>query len=234
MTTTAILGALVGPTRADAQNNGRIVGRVTDILTGEPIPQAPVQVFRTTTVVSTDDDGRFEVTVVPGLVRLGVRVLGYHPIATGYYTILPNTTNEINFKLTALTYDAEQVTAYRARNRDLTSHVLSKPELPDTTDLLSALETALGDVVTVGYRDHEQRIARFTPTEFLYWIDGTIVHPPLPTSIGLDEVDCVEVRFGYEAPQLFADITDFTYVGMILIWTPRSRNPLPSKCARGR
>lgn len=234
ITNVAIIGAVLAGPRVSAQDTGRIVGTVTDFLTGEPIPEAPVHVIRTTTVVPTDTEGRFQVTVIPGLVRLSVRVLGYHPIATGYYTILPNTTNEINFKLTALSYDAGQVTEFRAANRDLSAHVLTKSDLPDSADLVTALKAVLGDVVTIGYRDHEQRIALFTPAEFLYWIDGKIVYPPLETTIGLDEVECVEVRFGYEAPRQFANIKDFSYVGMILIWTPNSRNPLPSKCASVR
>lgn len=67
-----------GAQAADPTAPGRIVGKVVDATTGEPLADVLVQVQGTDTVALTDRDGRFALEgVAPGTTSLYVSVVGY-------------------------------------------------------------------------------------------------------------------------------------------------------------
>jgi hypothetical protein len=77
----ALLGAVVLPAGAAAQTGGAIAGRVTDAVSGVPIPGARVEVGRGQYGALTDADGRYRVREVrPGVHRVTVRAVGYRPV----------------------------------------------------------------------------------------------------------------------------------------------------------
>lgn len=79
-------GQTTGPARA-SQTQAEYVGRVSDALTGEPVPQAEVRAAGVTT--RTDDDGQYRLAVEPGRYAVRFAAPGFVVMTYPNETVLP-------------------------------------------------------------------------------------------------------------------------------------------------
>ncbi len=235
----AAVGAasLAQPRDLSAQSKGRLSGRITDAITGDPIPDVVVSVVGSSLTVGTDDSGEYQIdSVMPGLVRLHAQILGYVPITTDYYTVLPESTVPVDFKLAPLAYEVEgvEVTARspeREWRRVQGAMVLTKEDLPQRGDILSAIHGLVPSVRVRGRRDDTRLVVRGAEADVLYVVDGHVLRPPLQFYISAAEVDCVEIRRGYRAVTEYKpSIVGEAYAGVVLIWTRGAIGPRPKEC----
>jgi hypothetical protein len=239
-TALAVLALSASGSGTAAQNMGRISGMITDAISGDPIPDVTVFVVGTDFLVGTDDAGRFEIdSVLPGLVKLKAQILGYVPITTDYYTVLPDSTMPVSFRLAPLAYEMEGVEVTgRSPEREWTPHqggqVLTKEQLPQQGDILNALHGLVPGVRTRGRREETRLVVRGAQADVLYVVDGQVMRPPLQFYIPASQVECVEVRKGYRAVSEYKpSIVGETYGGVVLIWTKGAIGARPSQCMPG-
>lgn len=229
--------SLAQPLDVDAQSKGRVSGRITDAITGDPIPDVVVAVVGSALTVGTDDSGEYLIdSVMPGLVKLQAQILGYVPITTDYYTVLPDSTVPIDFKLAPLAYELEGVevtgrSPEREWRRVQGAMVLTKEDLPQRGDILSAIHGLVPSVRVRGRRDDTRLVVRGAEADVLYVVDGHVIRPPLQFYISAAEVECVEIRRGYRAVTEYKpSIVGETYAGVVLIWTRGAIGPRPKEC----
>jgi hypothetical protein len=113
-----LVGALTLATSiADAQSPGRTTGSIADAVTRTPLASVQVSIAGLDRAAVTDAEGRYVIdSVPPGLVRVSAQTIGYVPITTQYYTVRPDSSIEVDFKLAPITVqlDPVEVTARRA------------------------------------------------------------------------------------------------------------------------
>lgn len=235
--TTVLAGALaLAASIADAQSPGRITGSIADAVTRTPLASVDVSIAGLGRVAVTDAEGRYSIdSVPPGLVRVSAQTIGYVPITTQYYTVRPDSSIEVDFKLAPITVQLEpvEVTARRTPESEsnLTRTLITRDELPPSGDLLDALQGTVAGLRVTGDHENRRTSIRMSHTDALYVINGTVVRPPLVFYIDVAEVECVEVRKGYTAAQEFnPSLATPTYGGVILIWTRGSLGNKPRGC----
>ncbi|MFQ5704020.1 MAG: carboxypeptidase regulatory-like domain-containing protein [Gemmatimonadales bacterium] len=221
-----------------AQSAGTIAGTITDAITGAPIPDVTVAVLRSTLTVQTDAEGKYVIDgVSPGLVKVKAILVGFVPITSDYYTVLPNSTVDVSFRLAPLAYNvsAVEITGERPRTRPAFpgAMVLTSRDLAKRGNILNALQGTVASIKTTGRHDETRLVVRGNAKGVLYVVDGTVITPPLTFNIDTRDVECVEVRRGSAAIQEFRkSINSPTYSGVILIWTTGSRYPRPPDCLK--
>ncbi len=225
---------------ADAQRVGRITGTVLDAITGDPVQDATVGIHGTDRTTGTNELGQFVLeNVTPGLVRLSTQILGYLPITTDYYTVRPDTSIEVDFRLAPAVYEVEgvQVTGInptRRYSRVQGAAVLTREQLPKRGNILNALQGTVPSVRTRGSREDTRLVVRGAQADVLYVLDGQVLRPPLTFYIDAQDVDCVEIRKGFSAVQEFKPPGDGeVYAGVVLIFTRGSIGPRPASCSGG-
>ena len=229
------------PIQVEAQRSGRVAGRVLDALTNAPVIDATVSVVGSALAVGTGEDGHFAIdSVTPGLVRFQAMILGYHPITTDYYTVLPDTTIDVDFKLAPLAYELEAVEVTgRDPAREWSSVrgalVLTREQLPERGSVLDALHGLVPGVRTRGMHEDARLVVRGAEADVLYVLDGHVIRPPLTFYVDAGDVDCVEIRKGFSAVMEFKpSIVGENYAGVVLIWTTGYVGPRPRQCVRGQ
>jgi hypothetical protein len=96
-------------------------------------------------LAAADAEVRYSLdSVVPGLIRLKAQSLGYLPITTDYYSVLPDTVVEVDFKLAPVVHELEtvEVTAEnpeRCWKRQQGTQLFTKEQLPERGNILDAL-----------------------------------------------------------------------------------------------
>lgn len=138
--------ALQSPMEPDhGAGQGRLLGRVVEASTGNPVPSAQVQVEGGPSTV-TDLNGRFIFrSIPPGVVDVTVQALGHaSKTVTGVRVVVDEmTTLDISLEEQAITLDAIRVTAERERG--------------STSYLLDERRTADGMVESVGSQEIGRR-----------------------------------------------------------------------------
>lgn len=130
----ATLIAIVSPLPVSAQTTGRILGRVTDAQTGEPLATVELRVEGLEVSVLTSERGDFILTGIPaGERRLVVHVLGFQP-ATLTVLVRPSRTVQLMIKLTPAPVEIEGVAAEVERAR------LIEPEVVVTHQIVLGRE----------------------------------------------------------------------------------------------
>ncbi|AEN72295.1 TonB-dependent receptor [Rhodothermus marinus SG0.5JP17-172] len=108
-----------------AQTTGKIVGRVTDAQTGEPLPGVNVVILETQQGASTDADGYYVIlNVRPGTYTLRASMIGFTPQVVQEVRVQINLTTEVNFTLQEETITGQEVVITATRplvQRDLTA-----------------------------------------------------------------------------------------------------------------
>ena len=106
------------PLQAQTPNVGRIVGRVLNARTGEPIPGAQVTVLGTSIATVTVWTGRFDLSGVPvGRWSISIRAIGYTPKTVADLDVRPDATIPLDVSLGAAILQLEGVTVTAARER---------------------------------------------------------------------------------------------------------------------
>lgn len=234
------LAILVVPGCLRAQYIGSISGRVVDAITREPIPDVIVSIVGSDLTAGTDSDGRFTVdSVMAGLVRVQAQILGYVSITTDYYTVRPESVEQVDFALAPVLYELDQVSVTGQRpaarwRAHQGAQVLTKEMIPQRGDILTAINGLVPAVRTTGRREDTRLVVRNAVADVLYVVDGQVIRPPLTFYIDAAGVDCVEVRRGYSAVAEFKpSIAGETYSGVVLIWTKGAIGPRPAQCLPG-
>jgi hypothetical protein len=220
---------------AQAQQTGAVTGNVVDAITGLPIADVSVSVVGSEAIAGTDDQGTYQLgSIAPGLIRVSAQIIGYNPITTPYYTLLPDSSITVHFRLAPLSVALEpvEVTAERLETpHHLGSTVITRDQLPARGDVLQALQGAVPGVRLTGRQDQTRTRIRHSMSDALYVINGTVVTPPLTFYIDVGDVECVEIRRGFQAASEFRpSINGETYSGVILIWTRGALGARPAAC----
>lgn len=222
------------------QNPGKIRGVIIDAITGAPIAEAAVTVVGSELVALTDAEGAYILAgVPPGLVKVNAQIIGFLPITTPYYSIRPDSTTDVDFRLAPLTVQLDAVEVAGRRNERpgyvVSSRVVTRDQLPARGNILEALSGVVAGVDVQGRRDVTRVKSRGSFNDMLFVVDGTTITPPLSFYIDAADVDCVEVRHGAHAAVEFRrTMIGQTYSGVILIWTRGSSTPRPRNCYDGR
>ncbi len=238
----ALVAALVlwsAHEEAYAQQTGRITGQVSDAISGDPVADVMVAVLGSTIAVGTDGEGRYSIdSVVPGLIRLRAQLLGFVPITTDYYSVLPDTNVEVNFKLAPIAYELEsvEVTAENPSRRwqhQQGAQLVTAEQLPKRGNILDALQGVVPGVRSQGRHEDTRLVIRGAQADVLYVLDGQALRPPLTFYVDAGDVDCVEVRKGFSAVMEFKPPgNNDTYAGVVLIFTKGYIGDRPRGCSR--
>jgi len=132
--------------------NGKIVGVVKDVSSGEPLPGANVVIVGTTMGASTDKEGRyFILNVPPGAYTLQATYVGYQTLQKSNVRVSLDFTTEVNFDLSSEVIELGKVVTVVAE-RPLVEKTLTQSrstvgvqELDNTlpvADLSDIVETA--------------------------------------------------------------------------------------------
>jgi hypothetical protein len=224
-------------TAAHSQRVGRITGTVSDAITGEPVGDVAVAVLGSSVAAGTDSAGHYSIDgVVPGLVRLKAQLLGYLPITTDYYSVLPDTSVQVDFKLAPVAYemDAVEVTAenpVRRWRHEQSARLVTHEQLPRRGNVLDALQGVVSGVRVSGDHENTRLVVRGQTADVLYVLDGTALRPPLTFYIDAADVDCVEIRKGFSAVMEFKPPgNEDTHAGVVLIFTKGYLGNRPRGC----
>jgi len=162
---------------------GKLAGRVTDAITGEPLISATIVIEGTKLGASTDTDGRFVIlNVPPGVYRIKITYVGYEHLTFEGVKIVVDQTTTIDFKLkpVSMTTDEVVVTANTPLiQKDLTSSisVVGRDEIEllpvgNFSDLLALQAGVVGSGNNLHIRGGRSN-------EVAYMIDGMYVTDPL-------------------------------------------------------
>ncbi len=115
------------PLEAQTPNVGRIVGRILNATTGEPIPGAQVTVLGTSIATVTVWTGQFDLTGVPvGRWSISIRAIGYNPKTVVDLDVRPDTAIPLDVSLGAAIVQLEGVTVSAARERGSVSAAMDE------------------------------------------------------------------------------------------------------------
>lgn len=227
--------ACMGQLRLDAQRAGTVRGVVLDATTGEAVPLVLVSIVGRALHDTTDARGRYEIRgVPPGPVAVHARRIGFQPLISPSYALLPDSVLLVHFEMTPQPVNLEGVEVRGEAPEPraaIGARILQRADLPGRGNVLDALQGVVPGVQAYGRRDDTRVSIRGSHADVLYVIDGTVVTPPLTFYIDTQDVQCVEVRRGYRSAQEFRpSISGQLYSGVILIWTRGSLAPRPKEC----
>ena len=108
-----------------AGTTGKIVGKVADAMTGEPMSGCNVMLENTYLGAATDGDGKFMiVNIPPGIYTVRAMMMGFATVKMKNVKVLVDLTTEINFEMSEETLSGESITVVAERSmvqRDLTA-----------------------------------------------------------------------------------------------------------------
>jgi hypothetical protein len=157
---------------AVAQTTGRILGRVTDAATGEPLPTVEVSVEGLRLAVLTSERGEFILASVPtGEQTLRFTLLGYRT-ATSRIVVRAGRTVQIAIRLTPAPLEVEGVAVEIERIRLIDPEVAASHEVVVGRELIEMPVDAVDEVIelTTGVSDGHFRGGRVG--QETYRIDG--------------------------------------------------------------
>jgi outer membrane receptor for ferrienterochelin and colicin len=115
------------PLKAQTPNVGRIVGRIVNATTGEPIAGAQITILGTSIAVVTVWTGQFDLTGVPvGRWSISVRAIGYTPKTVSDVDVQPDSALALDVSLGAAVVQLEGVTVTAAQERGSVSAALDQ------------------------------------------------------------------------------------------------------------
>jgi TonB-linked SusC/RagA family outer membrane protein len=140
---------------------GRITGAVTSAESGEPIQGATITVLGTRQGAITNPQGRYTVTIAPGLYKVRVNMIGFGPIVMDSVPVTAGSSATANFQLVKQALQLAQVVVVgygSQEKRDVTGAVSSvKAQDIKQTPTTNAIEAIKGkvpgvDIVTTGFK----------------------------------------------------------------------------------
>ncbi len=177
-----ILLIALAPVMMYAQT-GKIVGKVTDLQTGEPLIGANVIVEGTLFGAATDASGDFIIlNVTPGTYTIKARYIGYREQVISNIRVSVNLTTEVNFALPTEEYTTETIVVRAPKplvekNITNSTSVVSQKDIENlpVRGVNSVIATQAG-VVTQGSNVY---VRGSRSDEVAYYIDGVLVNNPV-------------------------------------------------------
>jgi outer membrane receptor for ferrienterochelin and colicin len=163
-----------------AGTKGKIAGRITDAVSGEPLPFVNVIIMGTNSGAATDIDGYYSIlNITPGVYTVKASAIGYNNVSIQEIKVSIDLTTTVNFQLAETSVELdEEVVVIATRElirKDLTSStsivgddVIS--QLP-VTDINDVLQLQAGIVVSGG----NIHIRGGRSNQVAYQIDGVPV-----------------------------------------------------------
>ncbi len=164
-----------------AGTKGKVAGRITDALTGEPLPFVNIIIMGTSLGAASDIDGYYSIlNVTPGIYTVKASAIGYNAVSIQQVQVSIDLTTTVNFELTEASVElGEEVIVVATRDlirKDLTSStsilgddVISQLPVTNISDLL---QLQAGIVVSSGGEIH---IRGGRSNQVAYQIDGVPV-----------------------------------------------------------
>ncbi|MGB0604367.1 MAG: carboxypeptidase-like regulatory domain-containing protein, partial [Candidatus Latescibacterota bacterium] len=110
LTSFCVLFALSAVPSADAASAGKIVGVVSDASTGDPLPNANVQLVGEDMGTVADEEGRFVIINVPaGTYTLRATYIGYTALQIQELRVATGLTSEIEVAMTSSDIQVEEM-----------------------------------------------------------------------------------------------------------------------------
>jgi TonB-linked SusC/RagA family outer membrane protein len=140
---------------------GRITGTVTSAESGEPIQGATITVLGTRLGAITNPQGRYSVSIAPGVYKVRVNMIGYGQIMMDSVPVTAGQNATANFQLVKQALQLAQVVVVgygSQEKRDVTGAIASvKAEEIKQTPTTNAIEAIKGkvpgvDIVTTGFK----------------------------------------------------------------------------------
>lgn len=189
-----------------SQSGGKIIGKVTDKNSGDPIPGVNVLLVGTTMGAASDINGEyFIINITPGDYDLQASIIGYKKLLITGLKISSNHTTEQNFELEETILELQETATIVAdrplveKDETSTRHFVSTTEIANrpTSELTTLLSTLPGiDSDPSG----ELTVRRGSLDEVSFLIDGMRANNPLDfqpyTNINLSSIQELEIITG--------------------------------------
>ncbi len=166
-----------------AGTTGKIVGRVIDSQTKEPLPGASIQIVGTTMGAYADEEGYYVIlNVPPGTYTLKASFVGYKDMVVENVTVQADLTKEVNFELTPATIKTKEVVVV-AKKALVETKATTTMRIVESTQLEQIPYTNFQAAVSlqsgVFARGAGLVVRGGRPEEVSYYIDGLQVTSPL-------------------------------------------------------
>ena len=164
-----------------AGTTGKIVGRVTDKQTGDPLPAANVMIEGTTMGAATDVDGYYVIlNVPPGKYTLKASYVGYQPMVVENVVVNEDRTTQVNFALVSKTLVATEVVV-KAKEPVIKKDLTASVNIVKSEEVASLPVNQISEIVTRQAGVIERgglHIRGGRPDEVIYVVDGVEIRDP--------------------------------------------------------
>jgi len=162
---------------------GKVVGKVTDLETGEPLIGANVLIESTSLGAATDENGDFIIlNVPPGSYSIKARYIGYREQIKQKVSVAVNLTTEVNFNLPTEEYTTETVVV-QAKKPLVSKNITNSTAVVKAEDIENLPIRGVGAIVATqagvvsGRGGLNIRGSRNDAVS--YYIDGVLVNNPV-------------------------------------------------------
>ena len=174
-TLTFILSLISICTFIFAGTTGKIVGKVTDSKSGEPLPGVNIILTGTTYGAVTDFDGNFLIlNLQPGVYIIRASAIGYSPINYSNVQVNSDLTTRQDFKLTEETVIGDEV-VITAERPMIVKDLTSTSAVVGANDIKQLPITEISSVIGLQAGNVAGSIRGGRSGETAYWIDGVPV-----------------------------------------------------------
>ncbi len=165
-----------------AGTTGKIVGKVVDKQTGDPLPGAGVIILETGQGTATDIDGSYVIiNVPPGVYTLKASYIGYRDMVIKNVQVDADRTTEVNFYLLPAAIQ-ESTVVVTAKPKAIKKDLTSSRTITTSKDIQNLPVTDVTDVIArqagVVIREGELHIRGGRPGEVSFSVDGIETKDP--------------------------------------------------------
>jgi len=162
---------------------GKIVGKITDEETGEPLIGANVIIEGTNLGAATNLDGDYLIiNVPPRTYTIVAKYIGYQDVAKSNITISINVTTEVNFALKSTEYQLSEITIVATKpliNKNVTNSV----SIIGAEDIENIPVRGVANIVSsetgVVEQDGNLHVRGGRQDAVAYYVDGVLVNDPV-------------------------------------------------------
>ncbi|MCK4339160.1 MAG: carboxypeptidase regulatory-like domain-containing protein, partial [Candidatus Cloacimonetes bacterium] len=187
-----------------AGTTGKLLGRVTNIDTGEPIQNVTVIIIEKQMGTTTDSKGRFMIiNIPPGIYSIRAQMMGYQSVTQTDVKISLDLTTTLNFKLKISAKEIEGITV-KAERKLIEKDITGSENIVTAEDMEHMpVENIQGIVaVTAGAvgSGENLHIRGGRSGEIVYTVDGMSISNPVDNAFGmsidLDAVSDMSIQTG--------------------------------------
>ena len=162
---------------------GKVVGKVTDIETGEPLIGANIIISGTNLGAATNIDGNFIIlNVPPSTYTLVGKYIGYKDVTKSNIVVSGNLTTEVNFQLPSETYELGIVTIVAEKeliNKNITNSntVLTSKDIENLP--VRGVNAVVSTQTGVVNQDGNIHVRGGRSDGVAFYVDGVLVNDPV-------------------------------------------------------